>query len=1400
MIKKLLLLIVFISVSLPVITQEVYTIRKTEGNLIEMPFNIKNGDLLKVVGDTLIQSDWEKLMSVKVEYHLDINTANLATWKRYDYSPNNTLLSFTAPNIKVITYAAFYSFRKLKEINCNNLEYVDHDFATGNILEKLVFPKMEKMKSNVIGECQTIKSLFFPRLVYIDSDAIISELPNCKDISLPNLKHIGSNNFYLLSSDALVCFPSLVQTNWLLSDYNNYYYPFFPRLQMFEGLGFLSNGNFQSLYYPKVKVLDVRSVSNGVVRSLALPGLQQITNNFSQSFIFLEMLYAENPNPTIDAMSFKDNNIDYPFLFLTSNTAEVNLASLNMPTTTKIVKANVVPTDFISLSPGETLSLSIDIEEAKDFRWTKNGKTIAGVTSSSYIIENVNELDFGDYAVNFTIEGIDYHEYTFPATRVVVGTIPTISGPQQETICSHRESYEITFPYSGLDSLQMSGRIPWGMTFDPIKGTLSGIPVESGTFHFYFYGDNVYSKHLGEYAEHEFILQIEDGKGRIIKSSVIGEGGTISPQGEIKCQMGSDLTLEFIPEDDYQVEKLWIDGVQVAFNGKNYTFTQIENDHTLEVSFAKKVYNITATANTKGTVSPKGDINVAEGGSQKFVFSPSDYCSLRAVYIDGVKNEEAKKNGEYTFTEVSEPHSIQVMFGSQNYIIQAIANDGVDMFTDGNINIAHGTNRLFTFSAKEGYYISEVLIDGVSNPEAITSGEYTFINITDDHSIVVSAARYEENRKQYTINASVGLGGIISPQGEVKVYEGTDQTFLYMLYDDVSLYNVLVDEDIAYPSVWGTYTFKNVTSDHTLYVATEEVAIPEKCTITASSGKGGSISPEGQVKVAKGNDKTFTFTPDEGYAISNVVIDDYSNQQAIVDGYYTFTNIERWSHRIKVFFIEESKISYHTVTVLAGEGGSVFPQGKVKVRDGFPQNVEIVPDEGYQIHKVYVNGVERQSEVVNGVYAIPFVTEKVIMNVEFIPSHFKVTATVGEGGFISPEGEVMVGVNEDQEFIFAPEEGYSIGEVYINNSRNPKAKAMGKYTFYDVLSEHSIHVEFVSPMVLPKYYIVTANTGIGGSISPKGMMKVAVGGDQVFDFTPSLGYKISKVYINGEENAEAAEAGSYKFVNVREPEEIYVEFTINDVEQFEPTYLEELENLLNTFSQDNCLVKPEFHPNTLEYFISIPCETNAYKWNNIYFNNMKASSIFAFPKAGTKTIELEGDVGEQQTVKYKLHFTKPFDNSVLKVWDNVLTVVNNPDNNGGYTFAEYQWYADKAMTKKLENEVSGNLIVDNVYNIDSYTVWLKATDGTEACGCLSNLSTLRSSQIRLYPNPVINELNIEYPNWEDNPNIQVYDITGNAMLKMEADSQYSKINTSNWTTGLYMLRVGSESFVIMKNR
>jgi hypothetical protein len=151
----------------------------------------------------------------------------------------------------------------------------------------------------------------------------------------------------------------------------------------------------------------------------------------------------------------------------------------------------------------------------------------------------------------------------------------------------------------------------------------------------------------------------------------------------------------------------------------------------------------------------------------------------------------------------------------------------------------------------------------------------------------------------YTIAASAGLGGFISPLGYILVSAGGSQTFAITSDSGYDISSVLVDG--ASVGIVSSYTFTNVQASHTI-TASFSVLPPNQYSISASAGTGGSISPSGSVLVNQGSNQAFTITANNGYIISAVLVDGTS-QGAVST--YTFTNVQA-SHTISASFSVET--------------------------------------------------------------------------------------------------------------------------------------------------------------------------------------------------------------------------------------------------------------------------------------------------------------------------------------------------------------------------------------------------------------------------------------------------------------------------------------------------------------
>ncbi len=100
----------------------------------------------------------------------------------------------------------------------------------------------------------------------------------------------------------------------------------------------------------------------------------------------------------------------------------------------------------------------------------------------------------------------------------------------------------------------------------------------------------------------------------------------------------------------------------------------------------------------------------------------------------------------------------------------------------------------------------------------------------------------------------------------------------------------------------------------------------------------------------------------------------------------------------------------HTVTATAGENGSIDPSGAITVDDGASLRLTFLPNTGYRIASVIIDGTNNiTSQVYNNEYTLTNITANHTIEVEFeeIPI-FTITAAANEYGTVSPSGDVSV--------------------------------------------------------------------------------------------------------------------------------------------------------------------------------------------------------------------------------------------------------------------------------------------------------------------------------------------------------------------------------------------------------
>jgi len=317
---------------------------------------------------------------------------------------------------------------------------------------------------------------------------------------------------------------------------------------------------------------------------------------------------------------------------------------------------------------------------------------------------------------------------------------------------------------------------------------------------------------------------------------------------------------------------------------------EIPNTSTQNGNCNTTSYTITANAENGGSISPTGAVIVAEGENQSFTITADAGFSITDVVVDGTSVGAV---ANYTFSNVTTSHTITASFTqdeANTYTIIASANNGGSISPNGSVTVTEGDNQTFTINADAGFSITDVVVDGTSVGAV---ANYTFSNVVTNHTITAIFTQNEANT--YTIVASAGNGGSISPNGTLTVTEGDNQTFAISADTGFSITDVVVDGTSV--GAVANYTFSNITTSHTISASFMQDE-PDTFEIRSSAGTGGSITPNGQTFVAGRSDQLYVIIPDTNFDILDVVVDGVSVGAV---GNYTFTDVNS-NHTIDAFF------------------------------------------------------------------------------------------------------------------------------------------------------------------------------------------------------------------------------------------------------------------------------------------------------------------------------------------------------------------------------------------------------------------------------------------------------------------------------------------------------------------
>jgi YVTN family beta-propeller protein len=479
--------------------------------------------------------------------------------------------------------------------------------------------------------------------------------------------------------------------------------------------------------------------------------------------------------------------------------------------------------------------------------------------------------------------------------------------------------------------------------------------------------------------------------------------------------------------------------------------------------------------------------------------------------LGGSSEIAVSPNGEYVYVTSMDydSNSVSVISTSNNSVIETIPlGSGYYYYESegGSGGIAVAPNGEYIYVTRndyDGYSVSVIstsnntVIESVSLGEsydpyggsgclALTpNGEYIYAaNGGWSYSNSISVISLTPS-STFAITVSQGDHGTISP-GTTTVNYGAGQEFTFTPATGYHIVAVKVNGTTV--ATTSPYNVSDVTGATSL---TAEYAI-DVFTATVGDHTHGSISSTNGTTVNYGNDLSFSVTADTGYHLVSVLIDGETASAP-----YNFVNVIA-NHTISATFT----IDVFTATVGDHTHGSISSTNGTTVNYGNDLSFSVTADTGYHLVSVLIDG-----ETASAPYNFVNVIANHTISATFTIDTFAITVSQGANGVIAP-GTTTVNYGAGQEFTFTPATGYHITDVLMNGTSVLSNVENGAYTVSNVTGTTSLTATYAIDT-----FTITVTQGDHGVI--RGNTTVNYGSNQEFTFTPTIGYHIVAIKVNG---------------------------------------------------------------------------------------------------------------------------------------------------------------------------------------------------------------------------------------------------------------------------------------------
>ena len=537
----------------------------------------------------------------------------------------------------------------------------------------------------------------------------------------------------------------------------------------------------------------------------------------------------------------------------------------------------------------------------------------------------------------------------------------------------------------------------------------------------------------------------------------------INNSGANKYLRHSNVEFLFGPNDPdrYFISNVTVDGNQLDVNSLNhkYEFIDLISDHSIQIESQHIFYNIEYSVDEHAIIT--GPTKVDKYSDAVISFSVNDdRYKIFKIVIDGIEYDGETIGNEYTFNSVIQNHTVSATTQLIKHYINANSDEFITLVPSGNVEVTKRDNKKFTFNVNNPNLriLKSINVDGVNhNPNNLENDEYTFSDITSNHSLYVLS---EELKYNITYNGDENT--TINPIGTVRYnkFDNAVLTFsptnpdLYYISSILDTYNNTQLYGEAITALNGTYNINNILENRTIAVNSTKY----KYLISSYyDTEVLNVSPD-FILVDKRSDNQITYSIKPEFAqlveIDSIFIDGIAQNLNELNGTININNITKE-------MLIEFRLKY-TVETQTDTNGTISPLGINKYLQGTNFDITLTPNEGYRVNTFTINGNDNKSNLVNNVYSYlnsDFIGNKVIaVTYELIP--YNVTVNVGENGTSTFSGINTIQHGNNLQLTITPNENYQIDKLMVDTIDRTSEIVNNVFSINNIVSDHIVEITF----------------------------------------------------------------------------------------------------------------------------------------------------------------------------------------------------------------------------------------------------------------------------------------------------------------------------------------------------